>query len=325
MLEKVLIVILVLLAGALLSHILWRKRQERGNIRLKEAAVKDLMTAMQNNIKFGRIQEVAGKVSHILKEYLGCDRILFIKYYRGFLEVNYYHGLQNPDRERLRIRLTPELQSKFKSFQTASRLEALTAAISKEYIDRLRNLGLSYFFPVYLRDNLYGVYFIKTDLTPETSSLNFLSAALAYSLSTAYHIGVQEQQIKKFEGKIQQLSSAKPKIPSSGLQQSGEYARFLKIKNSKQLIPELLTALRKECDFSKMAFYLESENSGDALIAINWNLEPEVDKIFTDLEDYLNYCRDNMLRYDERDLYKTDQWRKFEKHRNRMLKEAQNG
>lgn len=54
-------------------------------------------------------------------------------------------------------------------------------------------------------------------------------------------------------------------------------------------------------------------------------MKPEVDKIFTDLEDYLNYCRDNMLRYDERDLYKTDQWRKFEKHRNRMLKEAQNG
>jgi hypothetical protein len=54
-------------------------------------------------------------------------------------------------------------------------------------------------------------------------------------------------------------------------------------------------------------------------------MKEEVSKIFDDLEGYLDYCRDNMLRYDERDLYKTDQWRKFEKHRNRMLKEMNNG
>jgi hypothetical protein len=45
-------------------------------------------------------------------------------------------------------------------------------------------------------------------------------------------------------------------------------------------------------------------------------IKPEVDKIFDDLEGYKNYCRDNMLKFDERDLYKTDQYRKFEKFRN---------
>jgi hypothetical protein len=57
----------------------------------------------------------------------------------------------------------------------------------------------------------------------------------------------------------------------------------------------------------------------------HFGMKEEVSKIFDDLEGYLDYCRDNMLRYDERDLYKTDQWRKFEKHRNRMLKEMHNG
>jgi len=32
-----------------------------------------------------------------------------------------------------------------------------------------------------------------------------------------------------------------------------------------------------------------------------------------------------MLRFDERDLYKTDQWRKYEKFRNKQLKESYNG
>lgn len=54
-------------------------------------------------------------------------------------------------------------------------------------------------------------------------------------------------------------------------------------------------------------------------------MKEEVSKIFDDLQGYLDYCRDNMLRYDERDLYKTDQWRKYEKYRNKLLKESQNG
>lgn len=63
----------------------------------------------------------------------------------------------------------------------------------------------------------------------------------------------------------------------------------------------------------------------DKKFAKHYGVKAEVAKIFQDLEDYLDYCRDNMLRYDERDLYKTDQWRRFEKHRNRQLKEEQNG
>ena len=39
-------------------------------------------------------------------------------------------------------------------------------------------------------------------------------------------------------------------------------------------------------------------------------LKPEVVKIFEDLEKYLDYCRFNGLRFDERDLYKSEQWRR---------------
>lgn len=44
-------------------------------------------------------------------------------------------------------------------------------------------------------------------------------------------------------------------------------------------------------------------------------MKPEVTRIFDDLKAYLEYCRENMLRYDERDLYKSDQYKKFEKQR----------
>lgn len=44
-------------------------------------------------------------------------------------------------------------------------------------------------------------------------------------------------------------------------------------------------------------------------------MKPEVTRIFEDLEAYLEYCRENMLKYDERDLYKSDQYKKFERQR----------
>jgi len=42
-------------------------------------------------------------------------------------------------------------------------------------------------------------------------------------------------------------------------------------------------------------------------------MKPEVSKIFDDIENYKEYCKDNMLKFDERDLYKSEQYKKFEK------------
>jgi len=52
-------------------------------------------------------------------------------------------------------------------------------------------------------------------------------------------------------------------------------------------------------------------------------MKPEVNKIFDDLEQYKDYCRFNMLRFDERDLYRSEQYRKFEKHRNWQLRQLE--
>lgn len=39
-------------------------------------------------------------------------------------------------------------------------------------------------------------------------------------------------------------------------------------------------------------------------------MKPEVRQIFEDLEEYRDYCRFNMLRFDERDLYRGEMWRR---------------
>jgi hypothetical protein len=51
-------------------------------------------------------------------------------------------------------------------------------------------------------------------------------------------------------------------------------------------------------------------------------MKPEVTKIFEDLEQYKDYCRYNMLKFDERDLYRSEQYRKFEKFKHWQNKQA---
>jgi len=49
-------------------------------------------------------------------------------------------------------------------------------------------------------------------------------------------------------------------------------------------------------------------------------MKDEVKQIFSDLEQYLSYCKNNMLKYDERDLYKSEQYKKFDKERRSTAK-----
>jgi len=52
-------------------------------------------------------------------------------------------------------------------------------------------------------------------------------------------------------------------------------------------------------------------------------MKPEVDRLFDDLEGYKDFCRMNMLKYDEKDLYRSDQYRKYERYRHYMNKQAE--
>ena len=46
-------------------------------------------------------------------------------------------------------------------------------------------------------------------------------------------------------------------------------------------------------------------------------MSPEVTKIYNDLDAWLNYCRFNMIKFDEADLYKSPEYREWQEKRKR--------
>jgi len=286
MIEIILIIALTILVIALGIIAFTRGRRTGGTVLLDEAAVNDLLAAVGNNSDRGRIQEIAASVSNILKKHLSCEKIIFLRYYRSNLEVNYYSGIKSLNKDRLRIRLKQELLDSLKSFNRVTPVGKLGKLLSDDYLKQLRAMELKYFFPVFLRDRLYGVYLIKTDLPPENPSLNLLATTLAFNLSTAYHIGLQEQKITRYENKINSLEKKKAATVADN-KTGDEILKFLKIRKCRQLIPELLKMLKKDCNFSKLGFYVKSGSQDPPLFTVSWNMGKGIDRIIEDNYDLI--------------------------------------
>lgn len=52
-------------------------------------------------------------------------------------------------------------------------------------------------------------------------------------------------------------------------------------------------------------------------------MKPEVTKIFNDLEDWLNYCRLNLIEFNQKDLYKSKEYKDFQRQKFAMERKLQ--
>ena len=279
MLETILIIALSVLVVILSALLLTRRRTRKDIIALDPKAVDDLLTAFTNNLRRGRIQDVAGRVSHILKNHLHCDKIIFLRSYKGHLELNYANGLKRLNRNELRLRLNQHIQSTLQAGSKIDAISTLKNILRPEYLTMLADLGLTYYFPVYVKDQLYGLYFIESDLSLDDPSLRFLSMTLAFNLSTAYYMGAQEQQLRNYEIRMKNLETSRNRTAQQSEGLGGhELGRLLKIKNSRHLASELVGMLRRDCRFTKMIFYVRPEQDEQTEIAVNWNVSDAMEK-----------------------------------------------
>jgi hypothetical protein len=51
-------------------------------------------------------------------------------------------------------------------------------------------------------------------------------------------------------------------------------------------------------------------------------MKPEVSKIFDDLDNWLDYCRFNLIKFDQKDLYRSIEYRKFQQEQEYLERKA---
>lgn len=51
-------------------------------------------------------------------------------------------------------------------------------------------------------------------------------------------------------------------------------------------------------------------------------MKPEVSKIFDDLEEWLDHCRFNLINFDPKDLYRSSEYKEFQKEKQKLERQA---
>ena len=227
---------------------------------------------LQTNSVEGTILQVAGKVSNLLKNVLDCQRIVFLRKQRSFLELNYYHGINRFNRSDFRIKFSYELATLFKTTFLPQKLHRLSGQIPDTVFERLQSMGFDVYFPIFWRDNLYGVYFIKSSYGTRTPSFDFLLAALAQSLSAAYHIKWHESRYNKLEQKVQNLPPAPRPERAETVQSPMNILKLVRHRNSETLVPKIIDTLSQELGLSQIVFIYESRHRPEVINLIKQGL-----------------------------------------------------
>jgi len=288
MTQTVLVISLIVLVVTLATVLLIRIRSERRRLAaIARMDLDDFSGFLRSNSLEGSIQEVAGKVSDLLKGACGCEIIIFLRKRRRFLDLNYFHGISRFDRRDIRARYSDELVDRLRGQVFPEPVVRLERYLPENLSLKLQEWQCDLYFPIFWRDHLYGLYFIKSTIETHSPSFKLLVAALAQSLSAAYHIRWHESKFGKMQDRIAEVENevlvraAEAKSPAMGV------LKLVRHHNSETLIGEIVEEMQKNIALDSMAFLYESKTEADSLRIIEAGLprqlEPPRHEKLTDL------------------------------------------
>jgi diguanylate cyclase (GGDEF)-like protein len=260
-------ILLILLVGlsAALSYLLFsRFRKERKQMAaIRNMRLEDFSDFLRSNSVGGGIVEVARKVSNLLIKSFDCDRILFLRKKRGALDLNYYHGLRGFNRGDFRMNYTRELMEQLKADFLPRPVDQLGSLLPERLGNRLNHFGVDMFFPIFWRENLYGVYFIRSNAEIRSPAFALLVASLAQSLSAAYHIKWHEARIEALQKEFDESQ----KIHTAKTQSSPETGRFLKLvrhRNTEAVVTRIMSSFKDAASVERLTYvYAARTDSGE--------------------------------------------------------------
>lgn len=261
--ETALIVILgalVILLAVLLIRRIRKERAEFGPV--KDTSVSEFARFLSSNSNEGNLVEVARKVSDLLKGPFGCSRIVFLRKKRQSLELNFFHGINNFDRRTFRFEFTDELNRELALDFMPRSVDEIKALLPDKFIEQLRRFELDLFFPIYWRDNFYGIYFVRSNLATSSQAFHLMIASLAQSLAAAYHIKWHESKHENLKKRYDSLTANGSTDKMKDQLAPAKLLKLVRHRNSETIVPRIMDAVSSDLDTNRLAFVYESKHDG---------------------------------------------------------------
>ncbi|UCE24761.1 MAG: GGDEF domain-containing protein [Candidatus Zixiibacteriota bacterium] len=262
--QNILLVLLVGLSATLAILLLTRiKKDRRQTAAIRKMRPEDFSDFLKSNSVGGGIVEVARKVSNLLIKSFDCDRIVFLRKKRGVLELNYYHGIRGFNRADFRLKYTPELAELLRQEFLPRKTGLLRDLIPEAFGENLRRFGIDVFFPVFWRENLYGIYFIRSTIETRSPSFALLVASLAQSLSAAYHIKWHESKAEALQKQLDESQKA----TLTDEEPAPRVNRFLKLvrhRNTETIVTRIMDSFKDVTSVNRLTYtYASRDETGE--------------------------------------------------------------
>jgi diguanylate cyclase (GGDEF)-like protein len=254
-------ILVIILTILLFTRIRREKKQLAAIQRMSLAEFSDFL---RTNSVDGTIQQVAGKVSDLLKKSFGCELIIFLRKKRSFLELNYFHGLRRFDRRDFRMAFDRKLAQRLRSDFLPRRLEQLRELLPEAFYRRLHSLGVDTYFPIFWRDNLYGIYFIRSTIETASPTFTLLVAGLAQALSAAYHIKWHESRYDLLQKQLNDARTSSRKETKAHQRLHTNILKLVRHRDTTTIIPRLISMMKKDLGMNRVAFWYQNRRSDAA-------------------------------------------------------------
>ena len=229
--------------------------------------ITELAELLRTNSVDGKIHLVASRVSELLKSSFGCRKIVFLRKQRGVLDLNYSHGMLKFNRNDFRLPYTRALGERLRESYLPQPLESLESVVPPQIMAHLRADAFDLFFPVFWRDNLYGVYFVQSTIATTTPGFRLLVANLAHSLSAAYHVRWHEARFEKLEHQSSAAETDTSAVPSTTpAKASLPILKLVRHANTESLVPQLIDTIQQQIGAHRAVLIYETKSASRPLL-----------------------------------------------------------
>lgn len=233
---------------------------------------------LQTNLSRSDIRDVARAASSLLVESFGCERILFLRYHRGSLRINYRHNLDSAGPPAFHFRPGDELTAQLLARPILSTRSRYSALLPSDLNRAADNLGLDHLLPVGWGENLYGLYFLGFTHQPSASQCNLIAALVAQPLAAAYHMRWHEYKLDSAFRKLEQQQVRSSASEETATRRRRMILTLLRRPEPHRVIPELFETLCTELNFSRAVLVEADRDCNSPCRVHQWQIvgSPEV-------------------------------------------------
>lgn len=267
-------ILVVVLSVLLVARV---RRERKRTAALQRMNLAEFADFLRTNSLDGTIQEVAGKVSDLLKKSFGCELILFLRKKRRFLELNYFHGIRRFNRQDFRLVFSQQLAQHLRENFLPQDIQHLKDEMPLPFYKRLCALNVDVYFPIFWRDNLYGLYFIRSTIETKSPSFSLLIAGLAQSLSVAYHIKWHETRYGNLQRQLDDFKTSSKRDARANERFHTNVLKLVRHRDSEIIVPELIGSIGEDLSMSHMAYMYQDRKDTTKLLLFHAGLTHGID------------------------------------------------